>query len=44
VHTRLEFFTNPPKYSEINNLTISGEQLLKPNNFNAGKPVIIPFR
>jgi hypothetical protein len=41
---RLAFFPNPPKYSEINNLTISGEQLLKPNNFNAGKPVIIPFR
>jgi hypothetical protein len=41
---RLAFFPNPPMYSEINNLTISGEQLLKPNNFNAGKPVIIPFR
>jgi hypothetical protein len=41
---RLAFFPNPPVYSEINNLTISGEQLLKPNNFNAGKPVIIPFR
>ena len=41
---RLAFFPNPPVYSEINNLTISGEQLLKPSNFNAGKPVIIPFR
>jgi hypothetical protein len=41
---RLAFFPNPPVYSEINNLTISGEQLLKPNNFNAGKPVIAPFR
>jgi len=41
---RLAFFPNPPMYSVINNLTISGEQLLKPNNFNAGKPVIIPFR
>jgi hypothetical protein len=41
---RLAFFPNPPMYSVINNLTISGEQPLKPNNFNAGKPVIIPFR
>jgi hypothetical protein len=41
---RLAFFPNPPAYSEINNLNISGEQLLKPNNFDAGKPVIIPFR
>jgi len=40
---RLAFFPNPPSYSEINNLSISGEQLLKPNNFNAGKPVLIPF-
>jgi len=41
---RLAFFPNPPSYSEINNLTISGEQLLKPNNFEAGKPVLIPFK
>jgi hypothetical protein len=41
---RLAFFPNPPVYSRINNFTISGEQLLKPNNFDAGKPVIIPFR
>jgi hypothetical protein len=41
---RLAFFPNPPVYSRINNLTISGEQLLKPNNFDAGKPLIIPFR
>jgi hypothetical protein len=41
---RLAFFPNPPSYSEINNLSISGEQLLKPNNFNAGKPVLIPFK
>ena len=41
---RLAFFPNPPIYSVINNLTISGEQLLKPENFDAAKPVIIPFR
>jgi hypothetical protein len=41
---RLAFYPNPPLYSRINNLTISGEQLLKPNNFNSGKPALIPFR
>ena len=41
---RLAFFPNPPMYSKINNLTISGEQLLKPSNFEAGKPLLIPFR
>jgi hypothetical protein len=41
---RLAFFPNPPVYSRINNFTVSGEQLLKPNNFDAGKPAIIPYR
>jgi hypothetical protein len=41
---RLAYFPNPPLYSKINYITISGEQLLKPNNFDSGKPVVIPFR
>ena len=41
---RLAYFPNPPIYSRINYLTISGEQLLKPNNFDSGKPLVIPFR
>jgi hypothetical protein len=41
---RIAFFLNPPLYSRINNVTISGEQLLKPNNFDASKPVIVPYR
>jgi hypothetical protein len=41
---RLAYFPNPPMYSRINYITVSGEQLLKPNNFDAGKPLIIPFR
>jgi hypothetical protein len=41
---RLSFFPNPPLYSQINHLNISGEQLLRPTNFDAGKPMIIPFR
>jgi hypothetical protein len=41
---RLGFFPNPPSYSKINNLTVSGEQLLRPNNFDSGPPSIIPYR
>jgi hypothetical protein len=41
---RVGFFPNPPLYSKINNFTISGEQLLRPNNFDSGPPAIIPFR
>jgi len=41
---RLGFFPNPPMYSKINNLTVSGEQLLRPNNFDSGPPSIIPYR
>jgi hypothetical protein len=38
------YFPNPPSYSKINNLTISGEQMLKPDNFDSGPPSIIPYR
>lgn len=41
---RLGFFPDPPSYSKINNLTVSGEQLLRPNNFDSGPPSIIPYR
>lgn len=41
---RVGFFPNPPLYSRINNLVLSGEQLLSPNNFDTGPPSIIPFR
>jgi hypothetical protein len=41
---RLGFFPNPPTYSKINSLTFSGEQLLRPNNFDSGPPSIIPYR
>lgn len=41
---RFGFFPNPPLYSKINHLTVSGEQLLKPNNFDSGSPSIIPYR
>jgi hypothetical protein len=41
---RLGFFPNPPSYSKISYLTFSGEQLLRPNNFDSGPPSIIPYR
>lgn len=41
---RLGFFPNPPEYSRINYLTISGEQLLRPTNFDSGPPSVIPYR
>lgn len=41
---RFGFFPNPPLYSKINHLTASGEQLLRPNNFDSGPPSIIPYR
>jgi hypothetical protein len=44
LQVRLGFFPNPPLYSKISNLTVSGEQLLRPNNFDPGPPAIIPFR
>jgi hypothetical protein len=44
LQVRLGFFPNPPQYSKISNMTVSGEQLLRPNNFDSGPPSIIPFR
>lgn len=41
---RLSYFPNPPAYSRISNISISGEQLLRPNNFDAGKPGILPYQ
>jgi hypothetical protein len=41
---RVGFFPNLPEYSRINSLIISGQQLLKPYNFEPGQPTVIPFR
>ncbi|TAL67452.1 MAG: hypothetical protein EPN88_07490 [Bacteroidetes bacterium] len=41
---RFGYFPNPPQYSKIDHLTVSGEQLLRPNNFDSGPPSIIPYR
>ena len=41
---RIGYFPNPPSYSTISPVNISGEQLLRPNNFEPGAPAIIPYR
>lgn len=41
---RFAFFFNKPDYSRISNIVISGEQLLKPYNFNPGPPAVIRYR
>ena len=41
---RIGYFPNPPSYSTISHVNISGEQLLRPNNFEPGAPAIIPYR
>jgi hypothetical protein len=41
---RLGFFPNLPEYSRISRLIISGEQLLRPDNFEPVPPTLIPFK
>jgi hypothetical protein len=41
---RLCFFPNLPDYSRVTNLIISGEQLLKPENFEPQRPSLLPFK
>jgi hypothetical protein len=40
---RLGYFPNPPPYSRITSVTVSGEQLLRPSNFDPGPPSVIPY-
>jgi len=41
---RIGYFPNPPVYSRISPVNISGEQLLRPANFEPGSPAVIPYR
>lgn len=41
---RIGFFPNPPEYSRINYVTLSGQQPARFNNFEAGPPSLIPYR
>ncbi|MGE5406438.1 MAG: hypothetical protein ACM3NR_01900 [Methanosarcina sp.] len=41
---RLGFFPDPPAYSRINNIVLSGEEPLRFENFEPGPPSMIPYR
>jgi len=41
---RLGFYPNLPRYSDTRHLIISGEQLLKPHDFEPGPPTLLPYR
>ena len=41
---RIGFYPNPPQYSKLNFITVSGEKLLRPDNFDPGPPTVIPYR
>jgi hypothetical protein len=41
---RIGYFPNPPSYSRISTITVLGEQLLRPDNFDSSPPEIIPYR
>jgi len=41
---RLVYYPDPPSYSKVSNVIVSGEQLLKPTNFDPGPPSIIFYR
>ncbi|HOF20755.1 MAG TPA: hypothetical protein PLO24_05850 [Bacteroidales bacterium] len=41
---RFSFFPNLPPYSRISNFNVSGEQLLNPDNFEPGRPDLLPYR
>ena len=44
LQVRFAFYPNPPQYSKVNHIIISGEQLLRPNNFEPGPPSVISYR
>ncbi len=41
---RFSFFPNLPDYSKVNYVNVSGENLLKPDNFDPGPPSLVPYR
>jgi hypothetical protein len=44
IQLRIGYFPNPPPNSAISPVNFSGEQLLRPANFEPGPPAIIPYR
>ena len=44
LQVRFAYFPNPPIQSRISAVTVSGEQLLRPQNFDPGPPGVIPYK
>jgi hypothetical protein len=44
LQVRIGYFPNPPDYSKISPIIVSGEQLLRPVNFEPGPPAIMVYR
>lgn len=44
IQIRLGFYPNLPSYSKVSYLSFSGEQLLKPDNFDPGPPSTLLYR
>ncbi|HRT47723.1 MAG TPA: hypothetical protein P5151_06135, partial [Bacteroidales bacterium] len=41
---RIGYFPYLPEYSRVNYIMLSGEQLLRPKNFEPGRPSLIQYR
>jgi hypothetical protein len=44
IQIKLGFYPNLPDYSKVNYFSVSGEQMLKPDNFDPGPPSIQVYR
>jgi len=44
IQIRFAFFPNKPEFSKINNMVVSGEQLLRHQNFVPERPAVIQYR
>jgi hypothetical protein len=44
LQVRIGYYPNPPAYSDINALTLSGEQPLRPSNFEPGPPAVYKYQ
>jgi hypothetical protein len=43
LQVRIGYFPNLPDYSRVNYFLVSGEQLLRPQNFEPGPPTLLPY-
>jgi len=44
IQLRFTYFPNIPEFSKINHIVVSGEQLLRHQNFVPGRPAVIQYR